>query len=142
MPSGKCNSIEELPPRLLELLTSAQRSILSTVDSGGRAHSVPVCHALRGGEIISAIDHKPKSTTRLARVKNIERTGEATLLADHYDDDWRKVGWVMIRGAARLEEIVDEPTELLDKYPQYKEIDVGEGLIVLTPSSILWWTYS
>jgi hypothetical protein len=48
----------------------------------------------------------------------------------------------MVRGTARLEEIVDEPTELLDKYPQYQEIDVGEGLIVLAPTSILWWTYS
>ena len=36
----------------------------------------------------SAVDHKPKTTTQLARLADIERTGRATVLVEHYEDDW------------------------------------------------------
>lgn len=142
MASGRGRSVDELPARARSTLIGARRAVLATVDAGGRAHVVPVCFALRGAELISAIDPKPKRATRLARVRNIERTGRATLLADHYEEDWERLGWVMVEGAARLEDIGDGAPELRDKYPQYRAIGVGEGLIVISPERILWWTYS
>jgi PPOX class probable F420-dependent enzyme len=72
---------------------------------------VPVCFALvgdggdeRGPErIVSAVDHKPKTTTALARLADITRTGHATLLVDHYDDEhWDDLWWVRVSGRATV----------------------------------------
>lgn len=75
---------------------------------------------------MSAVDHKPKTTTALARLADIERTGRATVLVDHYDDaDWSALWWVRVSGAA----VVHEPDSdnaraavdlLVTKYEQYR----------------------
>jgi PPOX class probable F420-dependent enzyme len=105
------------------LAESARVAHLATVGADGRPHLVPVCFVLLGDVAYSAVDHKPKRTTRLRRVANIEATGRACLLVDGYSEDWSALWWVRLDGAGR---VVDDPVEaaravtaLTGKYQQY-----------------------
>jgi len=98
---------------------------LATVSAHGLPHIVPVCFARHDEVVYSAVDHKPKRTSRLRRTANIEATGSACLLVDAYDEDWSTLWWVRLDGKGR---IVTSHTEveraigaLVDKYPQYRD---------------------
>src|SRR4051812_30954340 len=69
---------------------------LATVTSEGRPHVVPCCFVLAGnGDVMySAVDGKPKSTLELRRLANIHAHPHASLLVDHYADDWSALWWV------------------------------------------------
>jgi len=95
---------------------------LGTVTSDGRPHLVPCCFALVGDTIYSAVDSKPKTTTRLKRLANIEANPIGSLLVDQYDDDWTNLWWIRVSGPARVTD--DEPEAvdaLVAKYHQYRE---------------------
>lgn len=101
---------------------------------------MPVCYAVRGGEIVTPIDAKPKSGRSLGRRKNLERDPTATFLVDRWSEDWSELGWVMVRGEARVEPS-GSTEDLVARYPQYKEVFVGSDLIVLHPNDIAWWLW-
>jgi PPOX class probable F420-dependent enzyme len=86
------------------LLAGARVARLATRNRERGIDLVPVTFALVDGDtLVSAVDHKPKTTTRLARLANIERDPDVTLLADHYDDeDWNRLWWVRVNGRARV----------------------------------------
>lgn len=93
------------------MLTPEQRSFveagrvgrLATVDPRGAPHVVPVCYALDGASLFITIDEKPKRTDRpLQRLRNIAANPAAALVVDRYDEDWRRLGWVMLRGRAEI----------------------------------------
>lgn len=140
MPSGSCEHLTDLPPVPRAILDEARRAAFATVDADGRPHVVPVCYATRGDELISAIDHKPKRGQVMARVRHLEADPRATLMADRWDEDWHRVGWVMVRGRARLEAPVHFES-LNERYPQYRNMPDHDALIVLRPEKILWWTW-
>ena len=73
------------------------------MNTAGEVLLVPICFAVVDGWIVSAVDHKPKRHQRLRRLDDIESTGTATVLVDHYDDDWTQLWWVRIRGHAVVE---------------------------------------
>ena len=81
---------------------------LATADAGGAPHVVPVCYALgeAGGAPRAwiAIDAKPKrgDPRRLKRLRNIAENPRVMLLADRYDNDWSRLGWVSLRGRAEV----------------------------------------
>lgn len=76
---------------------------LGTADGAGTPHVVPVCFALSGESAYITVDDKPKRTHKLKRLRNIAENPAVVLVADHYDDDdWSKLGWVMVRGRAQL----------------------------------------
>jgi PPOX class probable F420-dependent enzyme len=110
---------------LRHLVESSRVGRLATVAADGRPHLVPVCFVLLGDVVYTAIDHKPKRTTRLRRIANIEATGRACLLVDHYSDDWSQLWWVRLDGRGRVVDDVAEAERavaaLADKYPQYGE---------------------
>ena len=140
MSSGTCRRLEELPPRALSLVQAARRAVLATLDERGSPHVVPVCFATRRGELVTAVDQKPKSREReLARVANVRRTPAATLLVDRWDEDWRQLGWVMFRGAARVDSPGSATAELLERYPQYRDDPPAGEVIALRPARVLWW---
>ena len=141
MASGRCNAIDELPTRALSILDEARRGFLSTIDDRGRPHSVPVCYVVRAGEIISPIDAKPKSGASLGRRRNLERDPRATFLVDRWDEEWTRLGWVMVRGIARLEPAGRADDELVSRYPQYADLFVGSEAIALAPEDISWWLW-
>src|SRR5262245_35442550 len=77
---------------------------LATVDQQGQPHAVPVCFALEGDRVYSAIDEKPKRAgARLQRLRNIETNPNVVLLLDVYEDaDWSRLRFVQLRGRARI----------------------------------------
>lgn len=75
---------------------------LATADADGRPQVVPVCFAYLDGRIYIAIDEKPKRSLRLKRLRNIEENPQVSLVFDRYDDDWSRLGWVMVHGEAAL----------------------------------------
>ena len=142
MPGGVCASLGELPRHATSILEEARRGVLSTVDSKGAPHSVPVVFVIEDGEIASPIDDKPKDGRDLHRVLNLARDPRATLLVDRWNEDWKRIGWVMIRGQAHVMPIGSASDALRRRYPQYTdEITPGERAIVLQPSRISWWTW-
>lgn len=97
---------------------------LATTRSDGRPHIVPICFVVTSGEILFAIDHKPKRTTDLRRLRNIAANPWVAVLADHYEEDWSRIWWVRIDGFARVLEAgdaADHAVEALSaRYPQYR----------------------
>jgi PPOX class probable F420-dependent enzyme len=83
--------------------------------------------ALDGNRVYHAVDHKPKRTTALRRLHNIDVNPRVCLLADEYDDgDWSRLWWVRADGVARVLEAGNDesrpPLALLRRrYAQYGE---------------------
>jgi PPOX class probable F420-dependent enzyme len=77
---------------------------LATADAAGRPHVVPVCYALVGDTVYFTIDEKPKRRAggRLKRLANLRANPVAALVADRYDEDWSRLGWVMVQGPAEV----------------------------------------
>lgn len=111
------------PGTARRLVGAARVARLATVSADGAPHAVPVCYALVGDVVYTAVDHKPKRHSRLRRVANLEATGHASLLVDEYTEDWSRLWWVRMDGCGR---VVDDPDEagrarsaLVARYPQY-----------------------
>ena len=86
---------------------------------------MPVVFAVRGHSIVSVVDHKPKRTTRLQRLVNIQANSAVALLADHYNDDWGRLWWVRADGTASIVESGKAHTTAVDliveRYEQYRD---------------------
>ncbi len=107
-----------------ERLTTARVARLATTDADGRPHLVPIVFALEGDTLYSAVDRKPKRSTKLRRIENARARPDVTVLVDHYDEEWGGLWWIRLRGRAR---VLDEGEErqhalalLQEKYPQYR----------------------
>lgn len=83
-------------------LATARVARLATVSAQGAPHLVPVVFALVGECAYTAVDGKPKTTQRLRRLENVTATGRASLLVDHYDEDWSALWWVRVDGVAAV----------------------------------------
>jgi PPOX class probable F420-dependent enzyme len=134
-------SLADLPPDAAAILAESRHAILSTLGDDA-AYAVPVVFAVHGEEIVMPLDEKPKTGKQLKRVRNIEDNGAATILFERWDEDWTQLGWVMVRGKARVEER-DILESLAERYPQYRTMDVsvGDRVIVLTPERVTWWMW-
>jgi PPOX class probable F420-dependent enzyme len=113
-------------PTARRRLASARVGHLATVTAAHGAHLVPCCFVLEADTLYSAIDAKPKSTFALRRLQNIQSNGSASLLVDHYEEDWSRLWWVRVDGTGRA---VDDSIErrracdlLALKYEQYRAI--------------------
>lgn len=115
---------------------------LGTTGQDGQPHLVPVTFAVVGEEIAIAVDHKPKRTTALRRLRNIEENPRVALLADHYEDDWSQLWWVRVDGSAEIRDAADRP-ELVDalvaKYAQYRQQRPDKALIAITAQRWSGW---
>ena len=110
---------------------------LATVGPDGRPHLVPVTFAVQDNRIYTAVDHKPKRTTNLRRLRNIAANPYVAVLADHYEDDWQRLWWVRAEGTARVVERDAEGIRLLtQRYPQY-ESNPPQGPVVVI-SAVRW----
>lgn len=125
-------------------LSNARVGRLATVDSQSRPAIVPCCFVLDGNTVYSAVDDKPKTTTRLARLTNTQHNPHATLLVDHYSEDWSTLWWVRARGAAREVDDEEERTkavhQLRAKYPQYADHRLDGPVLALDVESITSWS--
>ncbi|HEU5349214.1 MAG TPA: TIGR03668 family PPOX class F420-dependent oxidoreductase [Ktedonobacterales bacterium] len=120
---------------------------LATADAEGHPHVVPVCYAWDGTRFVTALDEKPKRVGdhALRRVRNIETRHEAALIIDHYDDDWSRLGYLLVQGRADL--LTSDAADhghllalLRARYPQYQAMALeNRPLLTLTPNRISAW---
>jgi PPOX class probable F420-dependent enzyme len=107
-----------------ERVTTAQVARLATVTVAGAPHQVPFCFVLDGDVLYSAVDRKPKRTSRLRRLDNAAAEPRVCVLVDHYEADWSRLWWVRLDGRARTLEAGPETAQALlalaAKYPQYR----------------------
>lgn len=108
---------------------------LATADRAGMPHVVPVCYAIAAGRLYITIDEKPKRRPlALKRLANILENPKAAVVVDRWDEDWTRLGWVMLRGAAEI--LRDGPEHaraqalLKSRYPQLAAMAL-EGLPVI-----------
>lgn len=113
---------------------------LATVD-GERPHLVPVVFCELDGALFVPVDGKPKSGTRLKRLRNIERNPAVALLIDRYSDDWSDLCWTRLDGRAEIVATDDRIRGALEaKYPQYEHVQIGTTAIRVTIERIASWS--
>jgi PPOX class probable F420-dependent enzyme len=109
---------------LRKRVSDARVARLGTVDGDGRPHLVPFCFVLDGDDVLSAVDAKPKTTTRLRRLENVRANSRVSVLVDHYEEDWSRLWWVRLDGRAEVFDAgpqAERAVRLLsDKYEQYR----------------------
>jgi PPOX class probable F420-dependent enzyme len=137
--------LPDIPGWALDLLRASRAGHLATASAAAEPHVIPVCFALVSDALYIAIDEKPKSGRRLLRLRNIEATGQAALVVDHYDEDWTQLAWVLARGPARIITNADlhhAPAliALRAKYPQYRAMALEQAeMIELRPARWSVW---
>ena len=125
---------------------AADHGVLCTTGARLAIDAVPVCFAVVSKVIVTPIDRvKPKDTTDLGRLKNLERDATATLLCEHWNrHDWSQLWWVRVVLVRRSgHDVSDQLLEecegaLRDKYTQYRDADFAE-LVLLDVKSLLGW---
>ena len=113
-------------------IRSARVAHLATADREGRPHVIPICFAFDGEELYSPIDEKPKKRLPLLlkRIKNIRENPHVSVVVDRYDDDWRRLAYVLITGRAKV--LVKGQRHhravllLRRKYPQYRHMAIQD----------------
>ena len=109
---------------------------LATVDNRSIPHVVPVCFTISQRALYITIDEKPKLAAgpALKRVRNIENNPMVAIVVDRYDEDWTRLGWVMLRGRA---EILGAGTEhdraqelLRSRYSQLAAMQIAERPVI------------
>jgi PPOX class probable F420-dependent enzyme len=135
------------------MLSEAQRRFvetrrvghLATADAGGAPFLTPVCFSLEEATVYITIDEKLKRRdVPLKRVRNILENPNTAFLVDRYDEDWTRLGYVMLRGRA---EILYEGAEhdraqalLRSKYVQYLAMNLGDlPVIALRIARVASW---
>ena len=131
------------PAEARALFASAPVARLATVRPDGSPHVVPVCFAFSGETIFTAVDHKPKATAALARLRHIAAEPRVALLADRYEDDWSRLWWVRVDGDAAVAESAAEReaalAALMAAYPQYAERPPQGPVIGVRPRRFRGW---
>ncbi len=138
----------------MSILTRQQRCFLerhrvarlATVDPMSRPHLVPICFVLSADDVYTSVDQKPKRDPgrALQRVRNIVANPAVALSVDTYDEDWSRLGWVMLRGRGEVLESGSEHDRaqalLGARYPQYGTMSIGRlPVIVLRIERAISW---
>jgi PPOX class probable F420-dependent enzyme len=130
------------PATAEERLAAARVGRLATVTPLGHPHIVPVCFALHDGVVYTAVDAKPKATRALARLENVRATGRASLLVDHYEEDWERLWWVRVDGVAEVTRSEPALDALAAKYEQYRTARPAGPVIAIAPERWRSWVAS
>ena len=116
---------------------SARVGRLATVTPSNHPHVVPFVFSLIERDldhiVYWTVDHKPKRSPDLQRIRNLRMNPIVEFVVDAYDEDWSRLWWVRCSGPARE---VDGDVErrlaldtLASKYPQYSD-DPPDGPVV------------
>jgi PPOX class probable F420-dependent enzyme len=132
------------PDETRRRLAGARIARLATITREGTPHVVPICFALDGDRVYSAVDRKPKRTSNLRRLANIIIHPQASLLVDHYDEDWSQLWWIRVDGHAKLltegEEMQRALELLTGKYGQYQTAPPPGPVIRIEIDNWLGWS--
>jgi PPOX class probable F420-dependent enzyme len=125
-------------------LAEARVGRLATVRPDGRPHVVVCCFALDADRVWTAVDSKPKSTPRLQRLANVRANPWASLLVDHYEEDWEALWWVRVDGPAEVlgdgDERATAVAALCAKYEQYAAAPPEGPVIALVVERVSGWS--
>jgi PPOX class probable F420-dependent enzyme len=127
-----------LGPADRALLDASRTLVLATLAPDGSPRLVPVCFAVLEDpdptrpRLYTPLDDKPKAARdprALARVRDILARPRVALLAQAWDEDWSRLAWLRLAGAASLLEPGDASgpvaehaaavRALRSRYPQY-----------------------
>jgi len=134
-----------IPADAQTFLASCRVGHLATADAAAVPHVVPVCFVCTDTSLYVTIDAKPKgSAAGLKRIRNILENPNVAFIADRYDDDWARLGWVMLRGAAEILEPGAEHDRaqalLRERYPQYRGMAIEVlPVIALRIARVITW---
>ena len=135
-----------LSPHASRLIRSARIGHLATSDKSGQPHVIPICFVFDGNYFYSPIDEKPKRTvpSKLKRLKNIRENSKVSLVIDRYDEDWRKLAYVLVFGKARILQRGEKHRSavqlLRKKYPQYRSMAIdARPMIAITANRVVSW---
>ena len=122
---------------------------LATTGADGAPHVVPVCYAVDETALYFVADEKPKRRPArdLVRLRNVRENPRAAVVVDDWDEDWTRLAWVLVRGAAR---IVTRPEDhaaavalLRARYPQYRsmrlEDPAANPVVRIDPDRVVVW---
>ena len=127
-------------------LASARVARLATAGTDRQPHMVPVTFAVDGDLIFTAVDHKPKMSRSLRRLRNIRENPRVALLADYYDENWDLLWWVRIDGWASVvedERSLQDPIDLLvGRYEQYRRSRPAGPVIMIRVDRCTGWSGS
>ena len=121
---------------------------LATAGKDAAPHVVPVVFVVVDGKIYIPVDGKQKKDIeRLKRLDNIHENAQVSFLVDHYEDDWAKLGFVLIFGSATIihaeadAAAYEKAAALLrQKYAQYRgPITIHAWMIEITPHRAAAW---
>ena len=117
-----------LTPEQTSFLVRQRVARLAT--GSGDPHVVPVCSAVEGCALSSTIDEKPKrADVPLKRLRNIAENAAVAVVVDRYEDDWTRLGWVMLRGRADILADGAEHARAQDllrgRYPQLNDMQIA-----------------
>ena len=116
---------------------------LATLRADGMPHLVPITFAVAGSGLVWAVDDKPKSTRRLARIRHLETDPRATVLVSHYEEDWNALWWARVEGTCRIleadAEIAEARRALEGKYEQYRYHPPAGPYLVVEAERVVRW---
>ena len=118
----------------LRRATAADHGVLATLQPSRGADLVPVCFAIVGDWLAVPIDSvKPKGSTALGRIRNLERDPRGTLLTEGWDAaDWSRLWWVRMslrRTTSEDAPLADLIEGLRARYPQYRDAPFTDVLV-------------
>lgn len=137
-----------LTPEERAFLAAARRATLATLDPDGKPRLVPICFVVGDGEdkvgrplLYTPIDEKRKASPdprQLNRVRDLLVLPEAVVMADRWDEDWSRIGWVRVYGRGEIlepqrHERVEHGravTALRAKYDQYRDHNLENRPII------------
>ena len=128
--------VTSFSPQLIHLIDRRRVAHLATADADSVPHVVPICFVRDGDNLYSVIDRKPKiaAATELKRVRNIIANPRVSVLMDHYEEDWSRLWYVLIRGIASILHKGPEHARaialLRQKYAQYDQMAIGDRPVI------------
>ena len=119
---------------------------LATADAAGVPHVVPVTFAVDGDVVYFAVDHKPKRSTNLRRLRNIAENPAVAVIVDQYADDWSTLWWARADGRAEIWDDGDDRLKavalLQRKYRQYEETPPHGPVVAIHVAAWTGWAYA
>ena len=119
---------------------------LATADADGVPHLVPVTFTVSGDMLYFAIDHKPKSTMNLRRLRNIRENPRVALLVDCYDADWSALWWTRADGRAEIWDTGNDRLSAIEslrhKYEQYQDCPPEGPVVAIRVDEWSGWAFT
>jgi coenzyme F420-0:L-glutamate ligase/coenzyme F420-1:gamma-L-glutamate ligase len=135
-----------LSRKIAGFIRSARVAHLATADKSGQPHVIPICFVFDGKYFYSPIDEKPKRVAprKLKRITNIRENPNVSLVIDRYEEDWRKLAYILVFGKAQIilsgKKYLKAIRLLRKKYPQYQTMAIDERpMIVIKPKKVMGW---